>query len=95
MGFFRGLGSKLQNARGLGSKLLGGVAGIGTKVGGVLQTVGDKVSTVAPSLGGSIAQAGKIASAVGNVAGDIKGGRGLASTSHFKGIGADARALIQ
>lgn len=90
---FRGLGSKLQVARGLGSKLLGGVSSLGTKAGSVLQNIGDKVGAIAPSIGGSITQAGKLASAVGQVAADVQAGRGLATMSNFRGIGSDARAL--
>ncbi len=95
MGIFRALGHKLQGARGLGSKILGGVSGLATKVGGVLDKVGEKVSIIAPSIGGSISQAGHLADAVGKVTGDIKSGTGMASLKNIRGVAADAKAIMQ
>jgi hypothetical protein len=75
MGFFQGLGTKLNHLRHIGGKVLGAAAKIGIKFGGLAQIAGPIIAASGnPMVGQAIASTGRIVSGLGTAAGRIKSG---------------------
>ncbi len=80
MGFFQGLGTKLNAVRHIGGKVLTGAARIGLKLGAVAAIAGHVIAKTNPAVGDTISAAGRVVGAVshavqaaqaGNVAGAV------------------------
>ena len=74
MGFFQALGTKLNQARHIGGKVLGTSAKFATKAGGYAQMAAPLVAMENPAAGAALAAVGKIASGVGAAANVVKTG---------------------
>jgi hypothetical protein len=80
MGFFQAIGTKLNNVRHIGGKVLSGAAKIGLKLGAVAAIAGHVIAKTNPGVGNTISAAGRVVGAMshavqaaqsGNVAGAV------------------------
>ena len=74
MPFIQSLGTKLNNLRHIGGKVLGAAAKIGVKVGGYAAMAAPMISVENPVAGRIIGNVGRIVAGLGHAAGNIKSG---------------------